>query len=680
MRRYKFYLLSAVILSIHFYGFSQEKLNIRFAKLTPQDFDVKPPVTDSAANAIVVADIGNSEFVANTYELSVSLEFSRKTRIKIVNKNGFNAATIEIPLYSSGNSSEKLEGLKAYTYNLESGKVVETKLDNSSVFTEQKTKNWSIKKFTFPALKEGSIIEYTYTIKSDFFFNLQSWSFQGEYPCLWSEYNASIPEFYKYVILSQGYQTFFINKTDQSQVQFTFRAHTELTNRSTGIPSSETFNMPGMKDNHRWVMKDVPGLRVEPFTTTLNNHIAKIEFQLSQIHYPNSVPHFYMNDWKKVADEMKESEKFGALINRANNWLENDLKTIVGDASNEEEKARKIFNYLQDNIARKSDYGVFATTNLKDVLKNKEGSVADINLLLIAMLRHEKIYADPVMLATRNKGVTNDLYPLMDRYNYLIVKAFINNEVLFLDASIPQIAFGKLPLECYNGHARIVENDILTPVYFWADSLKESSTTSCVIINDENKKIAGSINTNESYYSSLKLRNDITKNGIETFRKEITSSMPEEITVSNITVDSLKEKNIPVSVRYDIKFTAFGENDVVYFNPILANVIKKNPFNAAQRFYPVEMPYTSDEVYTLNMEVPAGYVVDEMPKSARIKLNEDEGMFEYLIKKDGDYILMRTRLMINKANFTNEDYEVLRNFYSFVVKKESEQIVFKKQK
>jgi uncharacterized protein YfkK (UPF0435 family) len=92
------------------------------------------------------------------------------------------------------------------------------------------------------------------------------------------------------------------------------------------------------------------------------------------------------------------------------------------------------------------------------------------------------------------------------------------------------------------------------------------------------------------------------------------------------------------------------------------------------------MPYVSDDVYVLNMEIPKGYVVDELPKSTRIMLNENEGMFEYLISKSEESVQMRCRLQISRANFTNEDYQTLRDFYAFVVKKQSEQIVFKKKK
>jgi hypothetical protein len=289
---------------------AQDKLPIKFGKVSLADFDIKSAVIDSNTNAVVVADVGNSEFTANTSELTFSLLFKHKKRIKLINKNGFNAATVTIPLYiSDAGKVERMEGLEAYTYNIENGKVVETKLDKAAVFTEKSSKNWMYKKFTFPAIKEGSIIEFSYQVKSDFFYNLQPWVFQGEYPVLWSQYEAGIPSFFKYVILSQGYQSFFINKVDKSNISFSFIEHVEREGGSQRNPDVgsglNSFKVDGSIDYHTWVLKDVPALKEEPFTTTINNSISKIDFQLSQVVYPNSYPKDYMNSWKKVSEEIE---------------------------------------------------------------------------------------------------------------------------------------------------------------------------------------------------------------------------------------------------------------------------------------------------------------------------------------------------------------------------------------
>jgi hypothetical protein len=106
---------------------------------------------------------------------------------------------------------------------------------------------------------------------------------------------------------------------------------------------------------------------------------------------------------------------------------------------------------------------------------------------------------------------------------------------------------------------------------------------------------------------------------------------------------------------------------------------RDNPFKAADRKYPVEMPYVMDYSYIYSMEIPDGYVVDELPKSAKVSLNADQGLFEYIIAKQDNMIQMRCRIRLNKAWFPADDYASLRDFYAYVVKKESEQIVLKKK-
>ena len=133
-------------------------------------------------------------------------------------------------------------------------------------------------------------------------------------------------------------------------------------------------------------------------------------------------------------------------------------------------------------------------------------------------------------------------------------------------------------------------------------------------------------------------------------------------------------------MSYNFALKIDSNEDLYYFNPLLTEVYKENPFKAAERKYPVEMPHPIDETYVFNMEIPEGYTVDEIPKAAKVVFNDDEGFFEYLIAKDDERIQLRSRLKLVKATYKQEDYSVLRDFFAFVVKKQSEQIVFKKKK
>ena len=180
----------------------QDKSPVKFGKISAEDFKTIYTI-DSNAHAVVIADIGSSEITGNLKGW-FSIEFRHFKRIHILKENAFDLADVEIMLYTEGNNEEELRTIKAHTYNFENGKIIETKLDpKKSVYTTPVDKNHLAKKFTLPAVKAGSIIEYEYTINSDFIFNMHPWTFQGDHPCLWSEYNVSMPEFYYYVQMAQ---------------------------------------------------------------------------------------------------------------------------------------------------------------------------------------------------------------------------------------------------------------------------------------------------------------------------------------------------------------------------------------------------------------------------------------------------------------------------------------------
>jgi hypothetical protein len=129
----------------------------------------------------------------------------------------------------------------------------------------------------------------------------------------------------------------------------------------------------------------------------------------------------------------------------------------------------------------------------------------------------------------------------------------------------------------------------------------------------------------------------------------------------------------------NLKIENENKANLIYLSPSLINGIKVNPFKSLSRKYPIEMPYKTDELYTFQLEIPTGYIVDEIPKSMKLTLNENEGVFEYYLEISNGFVKLRSRIKFNKATFHPEDYESLRNFYNAIIKKQGEQIVFKKK-
>ena len=654
-------------------GAIPDRVVCNFGDVKPDDFAPAVYSIDSSADAVYLFDGGNAKFAGNTHGF-FDVVYTVHERIRLLKKNSFDdLGKVEISLYTPSNSNEehKLSDLQAATYNIEDGKVSVVKVDKSSFFKE-KTKEYTTVKFTFPNLKEGSIIEYTYTINRPGL-SLPSWTFQGNYPELWSEYETEVPQYYDYVILKQGYVPYAIDTLKLSSDNYNIVDGGDASTASKNISASATVF------DKIWAMKNVPSLKRENFTTTMRNHVAKLDFQLSAIRYPEQPPKMIMRTWQDVAEELMKDEDFGASLTHANNFFEDDIKNAVKNNKTAAEKAKSIYEYVRDNYACTDYDAMYISQPLRQTYLKKKGNVADLNMLLTSAFISQGMEAHPVLLSTRDHGKAYQIYPVLSKYNYVICQLKIDDKSYLLDAANNKLGFNHLDADCYNGFMRVINPAMPELIDLSADSLKEHETTSVFIGNTSDHKMIASINSTKGYEESLSLRDELAKTTETDFFKTIKKSFSDNIEVSNGSIDSMKQLDMPVKVSYDLKIDNADE-DIVYFNPLLGDQQKENPFTAAERYYPVEMPYCTDDVYILNMEVPTGYEVDELPKSARVKLNEDEGMFEYLIAKNGDRIQLRVRVKLEKATYDPDDYQTLRDFFGYVVKKEAEQIVFKKIK
>ena len=653
---------------------TDEKIDFKFGKVSKEDFALPPDAIQPDAAAYIIIDKGYTEFVGNSKGW-FSLRFTRKMRIKINNANGVDAADFRIPVYRSGSTVEKLQNLKAVSYNLENGQIVETYLKNDQIFEDKYSRNLELRKFSVPGVKAGSLVDVTYVLESDFLSNLQPWTFQGEYPRYWSEYEVDFPQFFHYVMIAQGYHPYHVRTSKEDRMNFSVLIPSE-----DGIGGrSEMASFSANVQYTRWVMKNVPALKEEPFTSTLDNHVSKIDFQLSQYRFEGQQPRNVMGNWPQVVSRMNNYEDFGANLYKGNGFLDDELKPVVAGATDQLDKARRIYAYVRDKYTCTSARGLYLTNGLKNVAKTKSGNVADINLLLTAMLNHEKIETHPLILSTRSHGLTHEIYPLMDRYNYVVAQTKIDGVTYNLDATEPGLPFGVLPPHCYNGHARLIHG-FGPPVYLMPDSVVEKKTTQLFMTMSEKGEWVGELRSSLGNFESLGLRQLAKAKGKNAIAEAIRKQIPTDYSIGEPALENIDSGDANVTVAYSVKPEVEADADVIYLNPMIAEGFKENPFSSAERKYPVEMPYASSEMFIANIEIPAGYVVEELPKSTKVNLFENDGFFEYIVSKDAERVMLRCRLVIHKADFIADDYEPLREFFSYVVKKQQETIVFRKKK
>ncbi len=653
-----------------------QKSPIKFGEIPLEDLKMVVYDKDSSASAVVLTDFGQSSILYNQTE-GFTLNFERTTRIKVLTKDGLDWATFSILLYHDNTGKEKFSGLKAVTYNLENNKVVETKLKSDAVFKEKVNANYDMMRVTLPNVREGSIVEITYNVISDFLFNFQDWEFQHTIPTRWSEYRANIPEFYNYDKYMQGYISLAVNETKDVSSSIVLTSK----DRSSGYGSGTEFSHDKItlkEYRSRWVASDVPAFKEEPYITTSKDYISKMNFELSYIKFPDQPIKPIMGTWEDINRQFIDSPNFGGEIT-GNGFLKKIAEEVTAGKTTPEEKIDAINNYVKQNILWNGSSVKYTDTPLKKVLEDKKGSSSEINLLLASMLEKLDFNVNAVLISTRDHGFVRQNIPISSQFNYVLCLVNIDNKQVLLDGTDNLLPTGILPERCLNGSGLVVSK---TGTHSWVPltaAVRSLSYYNVELTLNAQSELKGQVKRDQSGYYAYSGRKKLLAKGKDDYVKDFISGRSWEVDKSTFIND--KEVALPFKEAHEVLITdqVVSTNDIIYLNPFVTSQLTDNPFKTESRKYPVDFGSPQENLYTCRITIPDNYVVDELPQARVIRLPGNAAKYAYSVTMAGDAIMVTSNLQINNSLFSQEEYPTLRLFYDQIVAKQSEQIVLKKK-
>ena len=662
---------------------------IKFGKPDPKDFTAAPFVGDSAAAAVVLCDYGTTHFQLK----GSSFQFvtDRITRIKILKKSGYNVATVEIPLYHRGINEEKIGSLRGTTYNLVNGQVVKTKLDGSNTFMEDRTANVHIRKFTMPDVREGAVIEYAYSITSDFLFNFQDWTFQGEIPVRWSEYRAAIPEYFDYKMLMQGYHALAVNTHEENTGQYTL--HTEgsfngngasLNNPNGGSGHTAATNdvITSRVTSYRWAMKDLPAFREEPHMTTADDYLDRIDFELAGERMPGQAYHNVAGTWERMNKELLSSDNFGHQLD-GGNFLKDQTVALTTKYPEVVARVAAVRQVVMAAV-RYDGHDRYSTDgSLRKAVEAHPGTSADVNLLLIAALRDAGIPAQPLLLSTRSHGRVNQSLPLLERFNYVVALVQLaDGKDLLVDATEPLLPCGVLPARCLNQTGRLIMKKVedgrwvdLAPAQRYVHYQQIALTL------DAQGGLSGKVHEEHGGYAAVEERKELTRLGEKKYLTELTRPHS-GWTVPKFAVAERENVALPLSLNYE--FTQPADDNTtagtLYLSPLREFNTDQNPFRHDGRLFPVDFGAAQEETTMVTLTLPTGYELAEMPKPTVVDLPDNGGRFLYSVANATPGVVQLTsRLSLRKSMYSADEYVHLREFYRLMLEKQGEKLIIKKK-
>jgi Domain of Unknown Function with PDB structure (DUF3857)/Transglutaminase-like superfamily len=656
-----------------------QKSPIKFGEIPVEDLKMIRYEKDSSASALILCDFGQSALVYNQTD-GFSINFERITRIKILSKDGLDWATFQVPLYKDGGDNEKFSSLKAVTYNLENGKIVESKLKSDAVFKEKLNNNIDIMKFTLPNVREGSIVEISYKVNSDFLFNFQDWEFQSTIPIRWSEYRANIPEYFNYDKYMQGYIPLTVNETKDFPGSITITS-TDRGSSTFGGSTQTQFNNDKIdfkESRSRWVSQNVPAFKEEPFITTSKDYISKINFELAFTKFPNSPVKSYMGTWADINTLFSNNANFGKEVS-GNGFLKKIVEELTVGASTPEQKIAAINNYVKQNIEWNGSSQKYTDTPLKKVLEEKKGSSSEINLILASMLEKAEFNVSPVLISTRDHGFVRETIPISSQFNYVLCLVKVGEKQILLDATDKLLPTGVLPERCLNGNGFVVsERDGFSWVPL-KSTIKSKTYYNADLVLNADGELKGKLQADRSGYYARTNRKKYFSKGEGEYVKDLIGGRSWVVEKSEFT--NVKEITEALKEVHDVSITdhVTSGGEVIYINPFVVLQEEKNPFMLEKREYPVDFGSPLEKLYICKIAIPEGYAVDEMPQTRLLKLPDNAARYTYSATQTGNAVFVTSNLQINNSLFTQDEYPNLREFYSQVVAKQAEQIVLKKK-
>ncbi|MEP1489383.1 MAG: DUF3857 domain-containing protein [Algibacter sp.] len=645
-----------IVLLISTLTYSQEIYNSESFRVTLEDIQARTFKKDSTANALVLYEQGNSFVDKNDYDLRTEV----KRKLKILNQEGFDHATVTLYLYKGDNSEVKVKDLVATTYNEVSGKVIKSKLLDKNIFREKYDEDYTLVKFTLPNIKEGSVITYSYTRISPFMFKYRGWDFQSDIPKLYSEYKTSIPANWLYNIKLVGEKKLTVNTSEVKKKCL------EMSNGASADCSENVY-----------AMKDVPAFIEEDYMTTRSNYLARIEYELKTFKGMDGSIKNYTKTWKDVDKEFKTDKEVGRQL-RKKVELEDHISVDIINEINALKKAKSIYTYIQNNYTWNGDYDIFDDVSIKNLVKNKSGNVSSINILLHNILNEAGIKVTPVLVSTRDNGFPTTIYPVISDFNYLIVQAIINENTYLLDATDKNLSFGEIPFRCLNGQGRLMDFKNGSE---WIDLKppKVSNTQYMASLSfDANQNIIGKVKSKSTGYASLRKRKSYYSNS-NNYIEELENINP-NIEINDFEVTSSDKTDPNFLESYNVEYIADNTGDNIYINPFFIVYYSNNPFKLQERTYPIDFGYTKSFLYILTMDVGDNYDIVETPKNAIFALPNKEGLINLSSKVVGSKINIILKFNFKLPLYHQEYYPYLKAYVSKIIEIQNNSLILLKKK
>lgn len=619
--------------------------NQEFQDATPEELAMKEAPGHPGAHAVILhwSDIQDDN---NNRQ-------SAYFRIKILTEEGKKYGDIELPFVRG---ITNVSDIKARTIRPD-GTIVPF---NSKVFDKLVIKSRGVKvmakTFTLPEVQPGAIIEYRYAFTWPPVLYPTHWTLQRELPVL----KASL---YLAPYRETSLQTYFLHfGVGAEQLPKWVRDHYEV----------ELTNLPAFEEE----AFSPPEAQLKPRITFFYN--------LGKLGTPDE---FWKKFGKESADEV---ERF--IGNRSG--IKKAVDALVLPADDPTTKLKKIYGRVQqlENLSFEEEKSAQEerrakrrdSRHVEDLLTAGYGYRGQLNRLFVAMARAAGLEANTALVATRDETFFWKELLTGSQFDVEVASVMIDGKEHFFDPGTPAAPFGMLPWDASGVPTlRLQKKDDAV----WTKTPEERKEAAQIIrrasLRLDEGILKGTVRVEFTGQQALVRRmswlHDDDAARRKAFEDEVKTWLPEGAKVTIKSLDGTTVADAPITGVMDVELpgleSAAGSRTLLRLSVFESR--SKNPFAPEKRKHSMYFEYNNSVIDEVDLELPAGYSVESLPRSTRddlraltfdSKWTRDETSVKYKRQLDTDTLLVGV-----------ENYKLVRSFFSKIQSADEENLVLRKQ-
>lgn len=506
----------------------------------------------------------------------------------------------------------------------------------------------------------GYVFGYTTVVEEKPLFYHENFSFQTDLPVLQSRFGLNLPSGWK-----------------ASSMTFN---HTEVKPQTSGT-------------NYVWELRNLPFIADEPLSPSVRNIAPRLA--VSYAPENNSVADGRtFSDWTSVSRWESSMSDPQVIVDDA---VAAKARELTGSAKTELEKIRAVGTFVQNLQYISIDIGVGHGNGYRPrpsnlVLNRGYGDCKDKANLMRAMLKSLKIEAYPVAIYSGDPTFVREEWASPDQFNHAIIAVKVSDEtnaptvlnhaklgrLLIFDATDQFTPVGDLPDYLQGSFALIGagENGGLArmPVTPPETNLLERNIE--VVLGGEGD-IKGVIKEIANGQESKMFRAQKRMLSANDYNKMIEGWLTRGATGAQLVKITPNDRLAAAGFDLDVEFSApryaqLMQNRLLVFKPVIVSRRGGIFLTEPKRDQPVMLD-SNQMRETVTFNLPAGFVVDEMPDAVNLEMPFGKYTTKYEVK-DNKLIFTRT-LTTTRTTVPVDKYNTVKDFYSKIMAAEQSPVV-----